>query len=235
MLRRNFIKILSVTLGLVIVTMFFSCMSTEEREKINQWELEGRNKKTGLFDEPYSGKSFQEKKDMEEFMTTVDYQRAFENYQRFLIAYNENQRKIDEQNRIIDAENIAIDRRNAEINRRNAEIDRSITAFKNSAQRDFENWQMTQLRRFNLYPDPNKALLNSGSSGSVHFEMQPINRMGLVTDGFIATGRITINEQIVFNDTLRILPTSPFPAKQRTETHVSRVQNTMLYNPNTTY
>jgi hypothetical protein len=215
--------------------MLFSCKSSAEREQRRQWELEGRNPRTGLFDEPYSGKSFQETEDMEEFKLTDEYQRAYENYQNFQIRYSENQSRVNELNRQIDAENAEIDSRNAEINRRNAEIDREITAFRNSAQREFDNWKATQLRRFNLYPDPARALLVSGRSGGATFEMNPINRQRLATDGYIATGRITIDGQVVFNDTLRIVPPRPFPPKQQTEARKNRAQNTMTYNPNTTY
>jgi len=235
MVRGKISRVLGVLMSLAFIAVLVSCMSAAEREQRRRWELEGRNPRTGLFDETFSGRSFQEKEDLEEFKTTEEYQRAFENHQRFLIRFAENQAQIDEQNRQIDAQNAEIDRRNSEINRRNAEIDRSITAFRNSAQKEYENWQAAQLRRFNLYPDPGRALLDSGRSGGVNFEMRPINRMGLATDGFIATGRITINGQVVFNDTLRILPPGSFPAKQQTETRISRVQNSMTYNPNTTY
>jgi len=213
---------------LTFFTMSISCMSTAEREQRKQWELEGRNIKTGLFDEPLSGRSFQEKYELEEFKTT-------ENHQRFLVRFSENQTRIDEQNRLIDAENVEINRRNTEINRNNNEIDREISLFRDSAQKEFENWKETQLRRFNLFPDPARAFANSGRSGNASFEMKPINRAGLVIDGYIATGHITINGQVVFNDTRRIFPTKPFPPKQQTESLRSRVRNTMVYNPNTMY
>ena len=234
-------KLIQILFLLTFATFLLSCVSIEERERRRlaeeqrrQWILEGRNPRTGLFDEQYSGKSFQEQVDLDEFKLTAEYQRAFENHQRFQIRFAENQAQIDEQNLQIEARNAEINRRNAEINRSNQERDRAIREFQNSANRQFENWRETNLRRFNLWPDPNKAFSDSGRSGSAYFEMKPINRMGFVTDGFIATGRIEINRQVVFNDILHIKPPS-FPPRLETERRLSSVQNTMIYNPNTIY
>jgi len=212
MLRKNLGETLSVVLGLAVVAMFLSCMSTEERAKIKQWELEGRNIRTGLFDEPYSGRSFQEKEELEKFMTTDDYQRAFDNHQRFLVVYNENQQKVDEQNRIIDAENAAIDRRNAE-------IDRTWQANEANVRNAVERHYQDLLRRFR-WPSPGSFNEQGRGSGYTNNGR-----------GYIYIFTLTEQGKIVHSETVDFSPPS-LPPK---ETKKSRVSNNMRYNPNVTY
>jgi hypothetical protein len=62
---------------------FVGCASLGDlflNDQQKQWKAEGRNVKTGLFDEPYSGKSFQGKADLEAFKATAEYQTATANY-----------------------------------------------------------------------------------------------------------------------------------------------------------
>jgi len=212
MQKVKFWGICRVLLGLTLVMLFLSCMTTEEREKKKQWELEGRNLKTGLFDEPYSGRSFQEKGDLEEFKATDEYQRAYENHQRFLVAFNENQRKVDEQNRLIDAENAAIDRRNAEIDRTRQANEANV---RDSVQRHYTNMLQRQAN--------GRLPLSTGSRYTN-------NGRGYVYD-FILYNTEGGKEVIVHRETVNFTP-PPLPAK---ESRKSRMSNTMRYNPNVSY
>ena len=65
----------------------------ERQEIIRQRRLEGRNIDTGLFDEMYSGRSFLEKEELNEFKTTEEFQRAYKNHQRFLARRAEHQNR----------------------------------------------------------------------------------------------------------------------------------------------
>jgi hypothetical protein len=61
-----------------------------------QWKAEGRNIQTGLFDEPYSGKTFQEKTELEAFKATAEYNEAVANYNAWRSTYDREQKRIDE-------------------------------------------------------------------------------------------------------------------------------------------
>jgi hypothetical protein len=87
---------------------FIGCFSLGDVFLTNQqkqWKTEGRNIKTGLFDEPYSGKSFHEKVELEAFMQTAEYNMAVANYTAWKNAYNREQNRVDEENRRIQIRN----------------------------------------------------------------------------------------------------------------------------------
>ena len=226
MLCRKLSGFLVVVFVLFLIVFFLSCASSAEREQRRQWELEGRNPRTGLFDEPFSGKSFQEKEELEEYLETDEFQRAYENHQRFLAIRSEHQIEIDERNRQINEQNRLIDAENEQIDRKNREIDQEITAFRNRVNREYSNWRDNANRR---YPRPSDASYSSS------FELNPINRYGLANDGFRATGRITIDNRVVFNETRTWLPERPFPTKENRKPRINRIVNSMTYNPDVTY
>jgi hypothetical protein len=61
-----------------------------------QWKAEGRNVQTGLFDEPYSGRSFQERAELDAFKGTAEYTAAVNNYTTWETAYEREQSRVDE-------------------------------------------------------------------------------------------------------------------------------------------
>ena len=99
-----------VCLSIVLLFYFVGCMSFGDIFLTNQqkqWKAEGRNVKTGLFDEPYSGKSFQEKSELDAFMETEEYLIALSNYNAWKSAYDREQNRVDNENRRIRSSNQA--------------------------------------------------------------------------------------------------------------------------------
>jgi len=98
-------------LAFCILFLFLSiggCVSLDNlllSDQQKQFKAEGRNIQTGLFDEPYSGKSFREKTELESFMQTLEYNEAVANYTRWKNTYDREQSRIDVENQKIRSRN----------------------------------------------------------------------------------------------------------------------------------